>query len=101
MVVEESQGTFLMPQFGFRGKLENVDVVKIVEVLAVKSSENDHAAANKACAMSSARFGLIGDASSHPHTFHSVGFCINDEYIVQITAETTSKDINFAIEDYR
>ena len=75
--------------------------MKVIKVLTVETSENDHAAAHKASAVSSARLRLIDNTSSHSQPLHSVGLCVNDKHIIEITAETASKDVYFAVKYYR
>ena len=57
MIVEKGKRTLLVVDFRFGGKFEDVDIVKIVEVLSVEASKDDHAATNKTGTVSSAGFG--------------------------------------------
>ena len=75
--------------------------MKVIEVLSVESSENNHATTHKASAVSSARLRLVDDSSSHSQSLHGVSFGVDDEHIVEVAAETASKDVYFSIKDDR
>ena len=57
MIVEKGKRALLVVYFRLRRKFEDVYVVKIVEVLSVEASKDDHAATNKTGTVSSAGFG--------------------------------------------
>lgn len=72
----------------------NIDVVEVVEVLSVESSEDKHAAAEETSTMSSSGFGsLPGDFQ----TGDCISLGVQHEDIAEIIAEPASVDVYFIL----
>lgn len=72
----------------------NIDVVEVVEILSVESSEDEHAAAEETSTMSSSWFGsLPGDFQAGD----CVSLWVQHEDIAEIIAEPASVDVDFML----
>ena len=72
----------------------NIDVVEIVEILSIESSEDEHAAAEETSTMSSSWFGsLPGDFQAGD----CVSLWVQHEDIAEIIAEPASVDVDFIL----
>ena len=76
--------------------VDYVDVVQIVEVLAIEPSKNEHTASQETSAVSSSGF---GDISLYLCSCYLILLGIQNENIVEIVAEPASEYVNFVIKD--
>ena len=81
------------------GQLKDVDVVQVVEVLAVEASEGDHATAHEASTVSSPWLGVLLGVSADLQALQGVALNIDDEKIVEVVTESTSEDVDLVVVD--
>ena len=82
----------------FRPRFKDVDVVEVIKVLSIESSECHHTTANKSTCMSSPS---LRNHSTSPEIFQGRTLRVNDNDVLEIIAESPSKNVNFTIKDHR
>lgn len=80
-------------------EFEDVDVVQVVEVLSVKPSKGNHAAAYEARTMSSSRLRVFVRVASQLQTLEAVVLDVDHKQIVEVVTESACEDVDFAIVD--
>lgn len=80
-------------------QLKDIDVVQVVEVLAIETSEGDHATTHEASAVSSSWFWVFLGVSADLQALEGVVLNIDDKEIVEIVTESTSEDVDLVIVD--
>jgi hypothetical protein len=74
--------------------LSDIDIVEIVEILSVESTEDEHATAQETCTVPSPS---LGDVSSYLSSGDLILLRVKDENIIEIITESTPEDINFIL----
>lgn len=75
----------------FRGELEEVDIVQVVEVLPIEPSEHKKVTTYKCARVPSSG---LGQFSLYLHGSNSLFDRIENKDVLQVTAESSSKDIH-------
>jgi hypothetical protein len=78
------------------GKLKEVDITEVIEILSIEPSKDQQAASDEISTVPSSGFGKF---AMDFHAFEGLSFWVEDEDVLQVAAEPAAEDIDLSLED--